>query len=246
LFKSYLNRLFWGLYGGVAWDDVQLPIKKKMVACVVRTLRDKQASPGEKVLDTGCGTGNYALALAGEGFHVTGIDYSPGMLECAKSKVTHECADRLVFRQMDMNKPLEFSDDSFDHVISMTSLWTVADPGFTLSEFTRVLKPGGSLIVMQIPKPVGSLKKTISTRFKHLEKKTPVIMALVAVKVFLERTGATKYWSPEELLALLLCNKGLAVSYVDHGPPIFVVASKKHVTQPRCTDTVSLPASSAC
>lgn len=231
MFLSHLNRIFWGIYGGVAWDDVQLPIKKKMVKTVVTTLMEKQASPGESVLDSGCGTGNYAIALAEGGFRVTGIDYSAGMLGCAKSKVKDELAGRLVFQQMDMNEPLKFADSSFDHVISMTSLWAVADPRFTLSEFRRVLKPGGTLIVMQIPRPVGSLLDTIKVRFKYLEKKTPVIMALVALKVVLERTRATKYWAPEKLLALLLCNKGLTISYVDHGPPIFIVASKKQADQ---------------
>jgi len=230
LLISHLNRAFWGVYGGFAWDGVQLPIKKKMVKAVVRTLKEKQTTSGEKVLDTGCGTGNYAIALAGEGFHVTGIDYSTGMLGCARSKVTADLAERLTFRQMDMNKELTFPDSSFDHVISMTSLWAVADPRFTLSEFSRVLKPGGTLIVMQIPKPVGSLSKVIKTRFKHLEKKTPAVMALVALKAVLERTRATKYWSAEELLALLLTNKELNISFVDHGPPIFIVATKIVVT----------------
>jgi ubiquinone/menaquinone biosynthesis C-methylase UbiE len=226
LLIEHLNRAFWGIYGGFAWDDVQLPIKRKMVKAVVTALKEKQTSPGTKVLDTGCGTGNYSIALAEEGFYVTGIDYSTGMLGCARAKMTVDLAERLTFQQMDMNKQLTFPDSDFNHIISMTSLWTVADPKFTLSEFTRVLKPGGTLIVMQVPKPTQGLGAAIKTRIKHLEKKTPGVIALVAVKAVLERTKATKYWTPEELLALLLTNKELKISYVDHGPPIFIVATK--------------------
>jgi ubiquinone/menaquinone biosynthesis C-methylase UbiE len=227
---KYFNRLFWDIYGGIAWDCLQLPNAKNIIDTIVNTLKDKQILPGEKVLDAGCGTGNYAIALAEKGFHVTGIDYSAGMLRCAKSKVTDELAEWLTFQQMDMNKQLTFPDSSFDHVISMTSLWTVADPKFTLGELTRVMKPAGTLIVMQVPKPVKSLPKAIKNRIKHLENKTPTVLTLIVIKTILERTRANKYWTPEELLALLLTNKGLDISYVDHGPPIIVVATKIKAT----------------
>jgi ubiquinone/menaquinone biosynthesis C-methylase UbiE len=226
LFLSHVNRFFWGIYGASAWDGVQLPIRRRIIKTVVKILKSKQSSADENVLDTGCGTGNYSIALAEEGFHVIGIDYSTGMLRCATSKVIDELAERLTFQQMNMNKKLGFPDSSFAHVISMTSLWTVADPRFTLSEFTRVLMSGGTLIVMQVPKPTQSRYSAIRLRIKYLEKKTPLVIALIAVKVLLERTKATKYWSPEELLALLLTNKELSISYVDHGPPIFIVATK--------------------
>jgi len=224
---SRINRAFWGFYGSRVWDSVQTPLKKRMIETAVAILRERRKSVGESVLDAGCGTGNYALALAGEGFRVTGIDYSAGMLECARSKAGGELAARLSFEQMDMNRRLEFPDASFDHIISMTSLWATADPRFTLTEFSRILKPGGTLAVMQIPAPVNNLRLVIRNRFKYLVKKTPLTMALVAFKALLERTGATRYWTQEELLAMILGNRELAVSYVDPGPPFFIVATKK-------------------
>jgi hypothetical protein len=78
---------------------------------------------------------------------------------------------------------------------------------------------------MQVPKPTNSPYAAIRQRIKHLENKKPSVVALTAAKVILERTRA-KYWSPEELLALLLTNKELNISYVDHGPPIIIVATK--------------------
>ena len=198
-----------------------------MIKTVVNVLKNQQNPTGKSVLDAGCGTGNYAIALAEEGFHVTGVDFSPGMLECARSKVTQAHAERLLFEKLDMNDRLTFPDVHFDHVISMSSLWTVADPNFTLNEFCRVMKPGGTLIVMQVPKPTVSLKNTIRARIKYLERKSPTVIALVVFKAVLERSNSTKYWSPEELLALLLSNGQLDISYVDHGPPIVIVATKR-------------------
>lgn len=221
-----LHRSFWSVYGRFVWDRDLPPVKKRVIRTVVATLTQQCASRGEQVLDAGCGTGHYAFALAEAGFQVTGIDYSAGMLACARSNVTTELADQLSFQQLDMNQPLPFIDSSFHHVISISTLWTVADPIFTLKEMLRVLKPGGTIIVVQVPKPATSFRKAINNRFKQLDKKTPRTCALVAAKVFLERTRATKYWTPEELLALLLSSKQFKISYVEHGPPIFIVATK--------------------
>lgn len=215
------------MYGRYAWDEVQFPFRKKMIRTIAGILKEAEMSPGEKVLDAGCGTGNYARALAEEGFQVTGIDYSAGMLQSARAKVTPVLAERLVFEKQDMNGPLPYPDAYFDHAVSITSLWTVADPRFTLGELTRVLKQGGKLVVTQVPKSGDSLGKTISYRLKHLEKKTPLKIALVVIKAGIEKTSATKYWAPEELLALLLSNKQLNIDSIDHGPPIIIVATKR-------------------
>lgn len=221
-----LHRGFWSVYGRFVWNQDLPPIKKRVIRNVVDILTQQRAARGEQVLDAGCGTGHYTFALAEAGFQVTGIDYSVGMLACATSNVTTELADKLSFQQLDMNQPLPFADASFHHAISISTLWTVADPFLTLKEMMRVLKPGGMIIIVQAPKPATSFRKAINNRFKQLDKKTPTTCALVAAKVFLERTRATKYWTPEELLVLLLSSKQLKISYVDHGPPILIVGTK--------------------
>lgn len=221
-----IHRSFWSVYGKIVWDRDIPPIKMKVIQNVVDTLTKQRAAQCECVLDAGCGTGHYAIALAEAGFHVTGIDYSDGMLACATSKVTTELAGRLSFQQIDMNQSLPFEDASFHHVISISTLWTVTDPDFTLKEMMRILKPGGTIIVVQVPRPATSFRKAVSKRFKQLDKKTLMTCVLVAAKVFLERTRATKYWTPEELLALLISCKKLKISYVDHGPPILIVGTK--------------------
>jgi ubiquinone/menaquinone biosynthesis C-methylase UbiE len=230
VFLFHLHRAFWSVYGKFAWDGVEMPIRQRMIRAVVQILGEQAVADGETVLDAGCGTGNYAIALAGKGFCVTGIDFSQVMLACAMTKVTPDLSGHIAFQKMDMNSRLLFADASFDHLISMTSLWVVADPKFTLNEFSRVLKPGGTLVVMQVPRPSANVRQTIARRLAHLKKKSPLAMLLVAFKVIIERTSANKYWTTEELLALMMGNKQLKVSSVDPGPPIFIVATKIVVT----------------
>jgi ubiquinone/menaquinone biosynthesis C-methylase UbiE len=220
-----IPRIFWDLYGAEAWDNLNLPSIKRTLLKVVGILGERRASSRERVLDAGCGTGSYSVALAIEGFNVTGVDYSAGMLKRARSKVTPDLSGRLSFHRADLNGPLAFEDASFDHVIGISVLQTVADPGFTLSEFVRVLKPGGTLVVMQVPRPANSPYAAIRQRLRNLDSRKLVVIALTAAKVLLERTRA-KYWTPEELLALLLATGQLRVASIDQGPPIVAVATK--------------------
>ena len=222
-----LNKIFWNIYGKYAWDQLHLPVEQKVINTVVNLIKLQRKFAVEKILDAGCGTGKYALPLAEEGFHVTGIDYSTGMLEFARSKIAVELSERITFERMDMNSRLDFTDAEFDHVISISSLWAVSDPHYTLTEFSRILKPSGTFVVMQIPSPANNLFKVIKTRIKFLVNRTPLNMLLIAVKAILERTSATRYWTQDELLFLILGNKDFRVTYIDPGPPILIVATKK-------------------
>jgi ubiquinone/menaquinone biosynthesis C-methylase UbiE len=109
---------------------------------------------GERVLDVGCGTGNYTLALAEAGFDAVGIDYAPGMLKRAREKAIHQVSGRasVSFESGDLNQPLGFPDNSFDHAICIYAFQCVVDPSRFLSEVRRVLKPGG-LFLVAAPQP---------------------------------------------------------------------------------------------
>jgi len=101
--------------------------------------------PGEKVLDVGCGTGNFSLKLAQKGCEVTGIDVSPHMLQHALEKVAGTDLP-VSFSQMDA-RHTEFPDDHFDAVYSVTALEFIPDRDQALEELRRVLKPGGRMVI---------------------------------------------------------------------------------------------------
>ncbi len=101
---------------------------------------------GMKVLDVGCGTGNFSLKLARQGVLVTGIDISEEMLAIARSKAAQNPELKMEFKWMDFNQ-LDFPDESFDGVISMTALEFAQDLDHVYAQMYRVLKPGGQLLI---------------------------------------------------------------------------------------------------
>jgi ubiquinone/menaquinone biosynthesis C-methylase UbiE len=101
---------------------------------------------GLEVLDVGCGTGILSLELAARGHNVTGIDFAPEMLALAKDKAAKAGAS-IRFQHADAEN-LPFGAASFDLVITRHVLWTLPHPEAAVSEWVRVLRPGGRLAVI--------------------------------------------------------------------------------------------------
>ncbi|HSJ56474.1 MAG TPA: class I SAM-dependent methyltransferase [Anaerolineae bacterium] len=94
--------------------------------------------PGVRVLEVGCGTGNYAGALAaGEGCAAWGLDPSNGMLRQAMS--SHARVAWLVARA----EALPLAAHSFDLVFSVDVIHHVRDRAGYFRQVARVLRPGG-------------------------------------------------------------------------------------------------------
>jgi ubiquinone/menaquinone biosynthesis C-methylase UbiE len=223
-----LQRAFWSLYGRFVWDAEQPSWRLAQIERVVDTLASRRTRPVERVLDAGCGTGNYAIALAQAGFHVLGFDYATGMLTNAEAKLTEALGDRLSFRRMDLNHRLDLADASFDHVINISVLQNAADPDFTLRELCRVLRPGGTLLLLHVPRPQSlalPARDVIRYRVANLQRKSLGKAALIAAKVIAERTTVACYWTANELRAMLQ-NSGFNAISLDPGPPIFIVAER--------------------
>ncbi|WP_276255081.1 class I SAM-dependent methyltransferase [Halomontanus rarus] len=98
--------------------------------------------PGETILDLGCGSGYAGRALreTKDAGRVYGLDGAPEMVRNATS-YTDDSNVGYVVGDFDS---LPFADDSIDHVWSMEAFYYAADPGRTLEEVARVLRPGGT------------------------------------------------------------------------------------------------------
>jgi ubiquinone/menaquinone biosynthesis C-methylase UbiE len=110
-------------------------------------LRAAQVAPGMRVLDIATGTGlsaEAALAAVGPNGHVTAADLSPAMVERARARLGTATN---VSVSVEDGQALSFSDEGFDAVLCSLGLMFFPDPVRGLSEFRRVLRPGGRLAV---------------------------------------------------------------------------------------------------
>ncbi|GJQ34112.1 MAG: hypothetical protein JETCAE01_01220 [Anaerolineaceae bacterium] len=104
---------------------------------------------GNNVLDVACGRGAVLFPAAtrtGERGKVIGIDLSEGMVEETNFDIRIRGLNHAVALQMD-SEVLQFPDSSFDVVLCGFALFFFTDLPRALSEFRRVLKPGGRLAV---------------------------------------------------------------------------------------------------
>jgi ubiquinone/menaquinone biosynthesis C-methylase UbiE len=110
-------------------------------------LRSAQIKLGMRVLDIATGTGlsaEGALAAVGPTGHVTAADISPAMVEKARERLANAPN---VSVSVEDGQALSFADGSFDAVVSNLGLMFFPDPLRGLSEFRRVLRPGGRVAV---------------------------------------------------------------------------------------------------
>lgn len=105
---------------------------------------------GMRVLDIGCGTGNYSIELSDLGCEVTGIDVSDDMLNIAREKSRIKGYD-IDFYNMNVYD-LEFEDEYFDAVFSMAAFEFVEDIERALEEIFRVIKKDGEILIGTINK----------------------------------------------------------------------------------------------
>ncbi|MFX0078184.1 MAG: class I SAM-dependent methyltransferase [Candidatus Hermodarchaeota archaeon] len=108
-----------------------------------------QDTPNARILDLACGSGRHAVALASQGYEVTGLDLSPQMIEAAK----HHVKEKGVVAQFsisDMRQVTELLEGSFDLIIclgnSLALLPTLTDVQQTLTNVHQLLTEGGSFV----------------------------------------------------------------------------------------------------
>ena len=107
-------------------------------------LADALPDPPARVADLGCGTGTLSLLLAEEGHTVTGVDFSPAMVERARAKAGHLAE----FHVGDAAEP-PLEPAVHDVVLSRHVLWALPDPAAALTRWIGLLAPGGRLVLVE-------------------------------------------------------------------------------------------------
>jgi malonyl-CoA O-methyltransferase len=112
----------------------------------LQTERLLQQIPYKNVLDVGAGTGRYALKCARKGARVTAIDQSSEMLAVAQ-QTAHREGLPIDFHLAPFEDGLPFSAKQFDLVICALMLCHVPALSRSVQELSRVLQPGGFLLI---------------------------------------------------------------------------------------------------
>jgi demethylmenaquinone methyltransferase/2-methoxy-6-polyprenyl-1,4-benzoquinol methylase len=115
-----------------------------------RFLVSRLPRDGGHVLDVATGTGLVAAELVRRGFRVTGVDQSPEMLAGA-----HRRFEGRVELVEASAESLPFAGGAFDHLTVTYLLRYVDDPGATLAELARVVRPGGIVASLEFGVPLG-------------------------------------------------------------------------------------------
>lgn len=100
-----------------------------------------------RVADLGCGTGSVTVVLAVEGYEVHGVDLSAKMVAAARAKLAKAGVNAPV-RQGDAAAP-PLEPASYDVVFARHVLWALPDPDDAIGRWTRLLRPGGRLVLVE-------------------------------------------------------------------------------------------------
>jgi SAM-dependent methyltransferase len=100
---------------------------------------------GQRVLDAGCGEGRFGRMLAERGAQVTGVDYSPRMIELAQEEERNRPLG-IRYHVADMVDLAFLPAESFDLAVAYMCLMDVADHQTAIAQIARVLKPAGRFV----------------------------------------------------------------------------------------------------
>lgn len=140
------GRQFWDAAADTFDDEPDHGLRDPAVrAAWAARLRSWLPSAPSDVLDLGCGTGSLALLAAGDGHRVTAVDRSARMAARAREKLAGTDARVLVGDAAAPPVPA----GGFDVVLVRHVLWALPDPAGALRHWTRLLRPGGRLVLIE-------------------------------------------------------------------------------------------------
>ncbi|MGY1986754.1 demethylmenaquinone methyltransferase [Blastococcus sp. SYSU DS0669] len=160
------------------------------------------ARPGQTVLDVAAGTAVSTVELAAGGVHAIACDFSQGMLRAGAARPVPKVAGDAM--------ALPLADESVDGVVISFGLRNVADPDVALREFSRVTRPGGTLVVCEFSSPTWAPFRTVYT--EYLMKALPRIARAVSSnpEAYVYLAESIRAWPDQPALAARLQEAGWA------------------------------------
>lgn len=126
---------------------IDIKWRKKVVKIV------KESNP-ETILDIATGTGDLAINLAEtNATKIVGLDISSGMLDIGKEKIKSKKLDSKIDMVLGDSENMPFEDNSFDAITVAFGVRNFETLENGLKEILRVLKPGGSFVILETSMP---------------------------------------------------------------------------------------------
>ncbi|MBO3697278.1 class I SAM-dependent methyltransferase [Roseivirga sp. E12] len=140
-------------------------IKRLQARDIINAIDPRQ---NEKILDIGCGQGHFTVEIAKKSQTTIGVDIAEGI---DLIKIPETISDQMKFVQV-KGVSLPFKDDTFDKVLASAVLGTIENTEEFLSEWRRVLKPEGKLVIVNTSgrPPIAMAYKNQPWFFKFLRK----------------------------------------------------------------------------
>jgi len=133
----------------------------------MRSLGPALSVPDAKVLDLCCGTGDVLFELQGiSATRVMGADFSHPMLVAAQQKAARKKVQACLFEADALELPL--AEDSLDAISIAFGFRNLANYAQGLAELRRVLKPGGTLAILEFSHPPHALMKAAYGLYSRL------------------------------------------------------------------------------
>ena len=143
----------------IGWDDHYARRSFQRREVVVAKLLAGSDLECRSWLDAGCGSGRLSRLLAQRGANVLGVDAASGMIEsAARLAEPLDVGERVRFQRVEDVANLPFANASFDGILCISVLEYLPDPIGCLSEFARLLRRGGMLLV-SIPNAASPLRR---------------------------------------------------------------------------------------
>jgi demethylmenaquinone methyltransferase / 2-methoxy-6-polyprenyl-1,4-benzoquinol methylase len=136
-----------------------------------RAVQTLTLTPGARVLDLCTGTGDLALAAvrAVPRVHVIGVDFAGEMLRFAAAKVAALGLHRAIALVRGDGMTLPVRDATCDAATVGFGIRNIAEPSTALAEMARVLKPGGSLAILEFGQPrIPGVRTLYNFYFRYL------------------------------------------------------------------------------
>jgi demethylmenaquinone methyltransferase / 2-methoxy-6-polyprenyl-1,4-benzoquinol methylase len=169
-----------------------------------RAIRDMYLPPGSEILDLASGTGDFAREALRQGHHVTGADFSIGMLQAAHGVFPRVQGDAL---------SLPFSDGCFDGVTCGYGIRNFTELAPAFAEMARVLRPGGRISILEVAEPkTGLLRAAFRVWFRQVVPQIGAALSDSAAYQYLPDSVA--YLPGTTVIRTMLCASGF--SAVNH------------------------------